>query len=370
MSQQSIHWMQRAITIAKRGTVFTRPNPKVGCVIVTRNNQIIEGYHACYGGPHAEASAIDCAYQRSIDLTGATAYVTLEPCCHYGKTPPCADALIDAGIETVYVAMEDPNPLVSGQGIRKLEQAGVKVHVGLCYEQAVALNVGFVFRHSNDRPLVRVKVAASIDGKVAMANGQSQWITGEQARADVHQLRADSDAIMTGIGTVLADNPSMNVRIDGLQAGFSQPYRVVVDRSLQLSPSAKIIGQDHRCLVFTESQNFDKQKQLQEQGVTVIQMTPGQTDDQMLSSIFKTLLDYQVNDLMVEAGPALTSTFLKTHLCDALIVYTGARLLGCTAKSMTNIQLVSMAESFDFQLQSVEALGDDIKSVYRSIDLP
>ena len=250
----SVEYMQHAIRLARKGTFTTDPNPSVGCVIVNDDEVVGEGCHQRAGEGHAEVNALKQAADRAA---GATVFVTLEPCSHTGRTPPCADALIAAGVNKVYAAMRDPNPLVAGEGLRKLQDAGIEVEYGLLESQARELNPGFIKRMESGRPFVRVKMAMSLDGRTAMASGESQWISGEASRTDVQRLRAESSAILTGIGTLLADDPSMNVRLTAEELGLDpgqvvrQPKRIVLDSSFRMPSDAKIFASEGECYVYT-----------------------------------------------------------------------------------------------------------------------
>ncbi|MCG8429216.1 MAG: bifunctional diaminohydroxyphosphoribosylaminopyrimidine deaminase/5-amino-6-(5-phosphoribosylamino)uracil reductase RibD, partial [Chromatiales bacterium] len=275
MTTDDYRFMARAIELADRGRYTTQPNPRVGCVLVKEGRVVGEGYHQRAGQPHAERMAIADAGEQA---RGATAYVTLEPCCHYGKTPPCTEGLLEAGVSRVIAAMEDPNPLVAGKGLKQLEEAGVAVASGLMEADAKALNPGFVSRMIRGRPYVRCKLAMSLDGRTAMANGESQWITGPDARRDVQRLRARSDAIMTGIGTVVADNPSMNVRLTAEELGVTsgqpvtQPLRVVLDPTLDMSPVSEMLQLAGETLILCSPNAVGKKDLLSQAGAQIIQV--------------------------------------------------------------------------------------------------
>ena len=281
MNQQAADqkYMARAIQLAKKGKFTTHPNPRVGCVIVKNDQVIGEGYHQLAGQAHAEINALSSIVKADIDLLkNATAYVTLEPCSHTGKTPPCADALVNSGIQRVVVAMLDPNPQVSGQGVKKLLDANIDVDIGVLEDQARDLNPGFIQRMEKNRPFVRVKMAMSLDGRTAMASGESQWITGSEARLDVQRLRAQADAVLTGSGTLLDDDPSLNVRLSPADLGIDnklieehlqqvrQPLRVILDTQLKMKSSAKILSLSGNTLVYTCSADTQKIQELTESG--------------------------------------------------------------------------------------------------------
>lgn len=360
--------MQRAFGLAKQGQFSARPNPAVGCVISQQQRVIAEGWHQKAGEPHAERVALASA---SESVKDATVYVTLEPCSHFGRTPPCADALVDAGVARVVVAMQDPNPQVSGSGIRRLQEAGIQVEVGLLAFEAEVLNKGFNFVMRHQRPLVQLKLASSLDGRTAMASGESQWITGAESRQKVQWLRAEQDAMLTGIGTVLHDDPSLTVRLDDAtqlqlhRQSNSQPIRVILDASLQLPLTAKLLDLPGQVVVMTTSlalsTNSEKVDALQQKGVALhaIAEKSGQLE---LHAVLKVLLKtYQVQRVMVEAGATLAGAFVQANLVDELHVFMAPILLGHEAKPLCFLPgLVKMEEKLGFNVQSIEPLGSDI----------
>ncbi|MDX1810562.1 MAG: bifunctional diaminohydroxyphosphoribosylaminopyrimidine deaminase/5-amino-6-(5-phosphoribosylamino)uracil reductase RibD, partial [Gammaproteobacteria bacterium] len=289
-------YMAQAIRLAERGMYTTDPNPRVGCVLVKNNEVVGEGWHERAGEPHAEIMALNQAGEKAKD---SDAYVSLEPCCHHGKTPPCSDALIKAGVSRVVVAMEDPNPQVAGKGISQLRSAGIEVDVGILTAQAESLNPGFIRRMQQGRPFVRCKMAMSLDGRTAMASGESQWITGEAARQDAHRLRARSSAIITGIGTVSSDNPSMNARLENEKV--IQPLRIVLDSQLSINNDAKMIALPGRTVVCTICRDEDKIKTIQSSGIEVV-LLEEENGKVSLSSLMDYLNDQQVNEVLLEAG--------------------------------------------------------------------
>ncbi|QIO07144.1 bifunctional diaminohydroxyphosphoribosylaminopyrimidine deaminase/5-amino-6-(5-phosphoribosylamino)uracil reductase RibD [Acinetobacter shaoyimingii] len=341
-------WMQRAIVLAQQGQYSTRPNPNVGCVIVKDGQVVGEGFHPQAGQPHAEVFAL----RQAGDLAqGATAYVTLEPCAHYGRTPPCAKGLVEAGVAKVVVACSDPNPLVAGKGVEILKQAGIDVIVGVCEEEAKQLNLGFLKAMSTGLPYVRLKVASSLDGRTAMASGESKWITGPEARRDVQHWRAISGAVITGIETVLADDCLLNVR--ELQHAnleqIVQPKRVILDRQGRLPLTAKILQNPETVMVMGPFRS-----ELARLGVV-------QLDVQSLKDVLKTLKDFQIYDVLIEAGATLSTAFLKENLVDELISYVAPTFLGQSARAMFNADFVSMTEQLRFKLKEVTQIGDDIR---------
>ncbi|WP_201598812.1 bifunctional diaminohydroxyphosphoribosylaminopyrimidine deaminase/5-amino-6-(5-phosphoribosylamino)uracil reductase RibD [Psychrobacter vallis] len=335
---QDRYFMMLAIEQAKQGLYTTRPNPAVGCVIVQADKVVGQGFHPKAGEPHAEVFALRDAGTRAV---GATAYVTLEPCSHTGRTPPCALALIAAGVKRVVIAGLDPNPQVAGRGIRLLEQSGIEVTIGVLTAQAEALNRGFLTAMRTQMPYVRLKIATSLDGRTAMASGESKWITSAAARADVQKLRAQSGAIITGSKTVIADNPQLNVRSNQLGVSPEQvptPMVVVLDRRQRLTHSPQ------------------SDYQLCRRPDTVY----WRTDD--LTSLLKTLVsDYQCYDVLVEAGASVAGSFLSQHLVNELIVYQAPCLLGAHARPMVEFNPLSLAQQLRFNVDSHEQIGADLK---------
>ena len=353
-------FMARAIKLANRGLFTTHPNPRVGCVLVKDGRIVGEGYHQRAGQPHAERLAIADAGEKA---RGATAYVTLEPCCHHGKTPPCTDGLLEAGVAKVIAAMEDPNPLVAGKGLKQLTEAGVETHCGLLEEEARALNPGFVSRMTRGRPYVRCKLAMSLDGRTAMANGESQWITGSEARQDVQRLRALSDAIMTGIGTVLADDPSMNVRLESdNEIPLPQPLRVVLDPQLHMSAEAKMLKLPGRTVVLgAESCTSDQRSALEQAGAEVI-LLPTDNGQFDFPAVLKLLADYEINELLIEAGPTLAGAALAADVIDELIIYAAPKIMGDSARGLFHLSgIEKMADSIQLTTVDVRMVGPDIR---------
>jgi diaminohydroxyphosphoribosylaminopyrimidine deaminase/5-amino-6-(5-phosphoribosylamino)uracil reductase len=339
-------YMARALRLAVQGLNTTTPNPRVGCVLVKDGVVVGEGWHERAGEPHAEAHALRRAGEAA---RGATAYVTLEPCAHHGRTPPCADALIDAGIARVVAAMRDPNPLVAGEGFARLELAGVAVEAGLLEDHAQKLNVGFVSRMTRGRPWLRLKVAASLDGKTALMNGRSQWITGPEARRHAHAWRARSCAIMTGSGTVLDDDPSLTVREVPCTR---QPLRVVVDGRLQTPPTAKVLAGEG-ALVFASAAGH-----LPNAEVVAVPAGSGKVD---LNAAVNELGRRGVNELMVEGGARLNGALLTAGLVDELLVYQAPLLIGEVGRGMFDLpELTHLGNAFRLEVVERRALGPDI----------
>lgn len=353
-ARQDTVYMARAIQLAKRGRFTTDPNPRVGCVLVRENVVIGEGWHVKAGLGHAEVEAL----KNIQDAQGATAYVTLEPCSHHGRTPPCCDALIKAGVSRVVVAMQDPNPQVSGRGLEKLKAAGVQVTCGVLAEDARALNRGFIKRMTVNRPYVRSKLAMSLDGRTAMASGESRWITSAEARADVHKLRAECSAILTGINTVLADDPSLNARVDW---AVVQPVRVVLDSGLNMPVTAQMASVPGRSLILTCSRDDDKRQALQDAGfeVYILADKNARLD---LHEVMNFLAGQQINELLVEAGSILNGALLAEGLVDEWVVYMAPCILGDQGRGLFTLPGVqSMADKKSLKLCDVRQIGPDLK---------
>jgi len=351
--------MSRALELASRGLWTTDPNPRVGCVIADGERVIAEGWHERAGGPHAEAAALAVA---GAAARGATAYITLEPCCHHGRTPPCADALISAGVRRVCYAIRDPNPSVSGGGAARLAAAGIEVSSGVLVSRARALNPGFLSRMERGRPWLRLKLAASLDGRTALANGQSRWITGDAARADVQSLRARSSAVMTGSATVQADDPRLDVR---LPEATRQPLRVVLDTQLRTPPSARIVAPPGRLLVLTANENVARRAVLESAGASVALLPagPGGLD---LAAAMRHLADLEVNELQVECGSTLAAALLTACLVDELVLYFAPTLLGVDARPLVRLTgITSMAERMELSIADLRRVGRDLRITLR-----
>jgi diaminohydroxyphosphoribosylaminopyrimidine deaminase/5-amino-6-(5-phosphoribosylamino)uracil reductase len=343
--------MARALQLAARGLFTTAPNPRVGCVIVKDGRVVGEGWHERAGTPHAEIHALKAAGDAA---RGATVYVTLEPCSHHGRTPPCAEALIDAGVARVVAAMSDPNPLVAGGGISMLTLAGIRAEVGLMETEARALNPGFVSRMTRQRPWVRLKTASTLDGKTALANGASQWITGEAARADVQELRARACAILTGSGTVLADNPRMNVRDFDIGR---QPLRVIVDSELRTLANAAILP----ALIVCHHAAPTARAALEQAGAEVIEM-PGVNGRVDLAALLTLLAQRGINELHVEAGARLNGALLASKLVDEWVAYLAPMAVGDDARGLfAQPSLTSLADAARFKLADVRQIGSDLR---------
>ena len=354
-SADDYRFMADALRLAKKGVYTTHPNPRVGCILVKDGNILSQGWHEKAGQAHAEIVALQLAGEQSH---GASVYVTLEPCAHHGRTPPCADALVEAGVKEVIIAMQDPNPLVAGEGISKLEQAGIKVKCGLLEQQAEELNRGFVSRMKSGRPWVTVKLGASIDGRSAMKSGESQWITGAEARQDVQRLRAASSAILTGSGTVLADDPSLTVRLADVSR---QPLRVIMDSYLSIPDSAKVFNDKHPLLVATAAAEDDERfQQLQNRGIDIrcFQARDGRVDARSLLQHLAN--DFSCNEILVEAGSVVCGNLLKNQLVDEIIIYMAPVIMGSAAKGIFDIPgLERMSQKIELSIKDIRPVGRD-----------
>ncbi len=362
--------MNDLVLLAASAIGLSEPNPRVGCRIVTRQGQMFEGHTQQAGGPHAEVMALRAAQANGADVQGATVWVTLEPCSHHGRTPPCCDALVQAGVGKVIVALRDPNPLVAGRGLERLRAAGVGVEVLPDDDPAAVaareLNIGFISRMVRGLPWVRMKVAASLDGTTALHNGASQWITSAQARADGHAWRKRAGAILTGIGTVQQDNPRLDVRLVDTTV---QPLRVVVDAKLDLSPQARIVDAPGQLLVYTATDPLTsaiRRKALQERGVTVVDCPtadhpPGKATKVDLAAMLRDLARREVNERHVEAGHKLNGSFLREGLVDELLLYLAPTLLGPGA-GLANIGPFSaLSQGMAFAFEDVTSVGPDLR---------
>ena len=351
--------MARALQLAARGLTTTTPNPRVGCVVVREGKIIGEGWHVRAGEPHAEINAL----QHAADAArGATAYVTLEPCNHHGRTPPCVDALLAAGVSRVVVAMQDPNPLVGGRGLARLAAAGVAVETGLMESAARELNLGFVSRMTRGRPWVRLKVAASLDGKTALESGESQWITGADARRDGHAWRARSCAILTGAGTVLDDNPALTVRHVACER---VPLRVVADSDLNTPTDARLFDGAGPVLVFHASTDAGREAALQAVGAQTI-ACPNDAGKVDLPQMLAELAARGVNELLVEGGARLNGALLAAGCVDELLIYLAPTLLGTQARGMFDLPaLQDLSERREVVIHEMRTLGRDLRILAR-----
>jgi diaminohydroxyphosphoribosylaminopyrimidine deaminase / 5-amino-6-(5-phosphoribosylamino)uracil reductase len=368
-AERDLEYMRRALRLAERGLNSTDPNPRVGCVLVQqqqrdRGERIVgEGWTAPVGGPHAEVQALRDA---GAEAAGATAYVSLEPCAHYGRTPPCAQALIEARVSRVVYAADDPNPLVNGAGAAALRAAGIPVTGGLLASESRALNPGFFRRMQAGLPWVRLKLAASLDARTALASGESRWISGEAARADVQHWRARSSVVLTGSGTALADDPALNVRLPGAER---QPLRVLLDSTLSVPAQARLFAPPGQTLVFTASADTSRRAALERRGVRVASAAlAGSGGGLALEPILRQLADQSANEVWIEAGARLGGAFVSAGLVDELIVYLAPRLLGEQARPL--LQLPAPARLADaLRLRFVECtqIGEDLRLIARPV---
>jgi len=351
-------YMAQAIRLANRGLFTADPNPRVGCVLVNKNEIVGQGWHERAGEAHAEIVALHDAGDAA---QGATAYVSFEPCCHHGKTPPCSEALIKAGVARVVVAMEDPNPQVAGKGVSQLREAGINVEAGVMTAQAETLNPGFIQRMRHGRPFVRCKMAMSLDGRTAMASGESQWITGESARLDVHKLRARSSAIVTGVGTVLADDPSLNARLENEE--ILQPARIVLDSQLRMPVDARMLSLPGRTIICTTAEavqnNEEKIEKLKAVGAELVQLHK-ENDKISLPALLMFLNAENFNEVLLETGATLSGAFMQAGLIDELIIYMAPMLMGDAARSLVSLPGISkMSDAHNLEINDVTAVGKD-----------
>lgn len=378
-------YMGLALALAAKARGYTAPNPMVGCVLVNNQEVIGQGFHHATGMAHAEVEAINNAINNGYQykLAGATCYVSLEPCCHYGKTGPCTDALIKAGIKEVYVACLDPNPHVSGKGVVALKQAGIKVYIGLKESEAKDLNQGFISRVTANKPYVRSKIAASLDAKIALHNGQSKWITNSQSRQDVHQYRLYSDAIVTTANTILADDPSLNCRVNEAHDDYryiKQPLRVVIDKHLETCPESNIFNLDQNCIVVTLEatlkainieKNQDKLNRFNQLGIKVYSLGSDGSHNIDIKQLWELLAELGCNDIMIEAGSNFNGYLLKHNLVDEWVIYQSGILMGAGARPIFDINsedspFDSMQGLFKLKCVDVQQFGDN----WRLICLP
>jgi diaminohydroxyphosphoribosylaminopyrimidine deaminase/5-amino-6-(5-phosphoribosylamino)uracil reductase len=357
-----VQGIRLALEMAAKGMFTTTPNPRVGCVIVKENRVIGVGHTQPVGHAHAEVQALNDAADKGFDVAGATVYVTLEPCSHHGRTPPCADALIRARVARVVAAIADPNPLVAGQGLARLEAAGIHITCGVLEDEAREINIGFLSRMQHGKPWVRMKAAASLDGMTALHNGVSQWITADEARADGHYWRARACAVLTGIGTVMEDDPQLTVRaIDTSR----QPQRIVIDSRLQISPHARVLDGGGTWIVAAESYP-DKEKILRDAGNEVI-VLPNANGKVDLSSLMQELGRRQINELHVEAGFKLNGSLIREGCVDELLLYLAPTLLG-DAQGMFNLPVLeSLEQKKNLVFHDIKQIGPDLRILARFI---
>lgn len=350
--QQATEFMAHALRLAERGGMTTHPNPRVGCVVVNGDQIVGEGWHERAGEPHAEIHALRAAGARA---RGAEVFVSLEPCSHHGRTPPCADALVAAGVHRVWVAMVDPNPRVAGQGIERLRAAGIEVATGLHAAEAARINRGFVSRMARERPWVTLKLAASLDGRTAMASGESRWITGEAARRDVHRLRASAGAVLTGIATVLADDPQLSVR--GLPATVRQPDRIVLDTHARVPAKAQVWAPGARRLWVTAAA-----PSAVPEGVTIVAAGSAADGSLDLADVLAALARLEVNEVLAECGPRLAGALLQQSLVDEVVAYIAPTLLGHDARPFAYLPgLERLTQRLQWQWADVRRVGEDLR---------
>ncbi len=347
-------WMAQALRLAEQGLYGTSPNPRVGCVLVADERLVGSGWHRRAGEPHAEVLALR---EAGNEARNATAYVTLEPCSHHGRTPPCAEALIAAGVARVVVAVRDPNPMVAGEGIARLRDAGIAVDCGLMETAATELNRGFFTRMTRGTPWLRSKIAMSLDGRTALANGISKWITGDAARLDVQHWRARSCAVLTGIETVLADDARLNVRDVATER---QPLRVVLDSRLRMPLSARMLQERH-ALIYAALPDPDKIAALEQAGA-MVSMLPDGNGQVDLPAMMRDLAQRGCNEVLLEAGSTLNGALLRAGLVDELLLYVAPQLLGDGARGMARLgELTGLDQRIDLKWQDVRQVGNDLR---------
>jgi diaminohydroxyphosphoribosylaminopyrimidine deaminase/5-amino-6-(5-phosphoribosylamino)uracil reductase len=369
-SSDDFRFMQRAITLAKQGHYTTSPNPRVGCVLVKNGEIIAEGFHQKAGEGHAEVNALKIA---GDNAKGATAYVTLEPCSHYGRTPPCAEGLIKAGVKHVIAAMVDPNPKVAGNGLKMLEQAGISTQHGLLTQAAESLNIGFIKQMTKGLPYVRCKLAASLDGKTAMKNGESKWITSPQARQDVQRLRAQSCAIISGADSILFDDAKMTVRwseLGDLKNNYNhesvrQPVRVIIDTKNRLTPNLALFTEQSKIILIRNTiENIHQWPHFVEQ--VCLPFSETSNDDQYvdLRALLEYLAKLNLNDVLIESGSRLAGAFIEQNLVDELILYQAPKLMGADGKSLVNMTSIeNLSQAKELNVSDLRMIGKDIRII-------
>ena len=355
-------YMAQALRLAEKGIYTTRKNPRVGCVIVRENEVVGKGFHQYPGQAHAEINALENAKGQTEN---ATVYVSLEPCAHSGKTPPCVEALLAAKISRVVAAMQDPNPLVNGKGLAYLENNGIETDCNILKSEAEELNKGFIQRITTGRPYVTVKSAISLDGKTALQSGESKWISSDESRSDVQKLRARSCAIMTGIDTVLSDDPRLTVRLSnkelGLTQNIQQPTRVVLDTHLRIPIDAHILNSPKEVLIYTVSKDSKKLEKLRAQNIKVVKVE--QSDNNVdLNTVMQDLAKHEINEVLVESGSTLVGSLIDKKLVDEMIVYMAPHILGESNKALAKLDFIStMQDRVNFQICQTRIVGQDLK---------
>lgn len=356
------YWMDYAAELARHGWYSSPPNPRVGCVIVSRDRLLGRGWHTVTGGAHAERAALDDARVRGSRIAGATVYVTLEPCCVQGRTPPCTGALIEAGVTRVVIGCEDPNPAVTG-GAAVLREAGIEVTIGVSTKICAALNPGFDQRMRTGRPRVRAKLAMTLDGRIAAANGESQWITEESSRRDVHRLRAESGAVLIGRGTQSTDDPALSVRLPGQ---WRQPYPVVMDRELVIRTDAWLLDPAREPLIFTATDDSERIDQCRAAGARVHQVAQSEPGVDANAVLHTLAAEYEVNDVLVEAGPTLTGALATQGLVDEFVFYLAPKLLGSTGRGALDLPAIDcLAAAHNLVIDRVDPVGPDWRFIAR-----
>ena len=363
---KDLAFMAQALRLARLGLFTTDPNPRVGCVLVRAGTVVGEGYHRCAGAPHAERIALTTAGKQA---KGATAYITLEPCCHQGRTPPCTDGLLTAGVERVVIAMVDPNPRVAGRGLAALEAAGVAVQVGVLEAYAQALNPGFIKRMQQGLPHVRCKLAASLDGRTAMASGKSKWITSAAARRDVQRLRARSSAILTGSGTLLADDPALDVRLEeaelaGPDEPVRQPLRVLVDSHLRTPTDARLFDQPGPILIIGLATAATEAARRLEAAGAEVRLGAISEDRVDLTALLRYLGQREINEVQVEAGPTLAGALLQAGLVDEIVLYLAPHLMGDGSRGLFRLPgLTQMSDRVELTIRDLRTIGPDLRII-------
>lgn len=357
------HWMSRAVQLARKGHYTTHPNPRVGCVVVKNGECVAEGFHVRTGSAHAEINALR---KLQFDARGCTVYVTLEPCSHHGRTPPCADALIEARPDAVVIAMTDPNPAVAGRGIKRLQQACIEVTVGVLQAEAEKLNPGFIQRMTSKRPWVRLKLGMSLDGRTALSNGKSHWITGSAARKDVQFLRAEAAAILSTAQTVIMDQASLNVRLAadqlGVQGEVRQPLRVILDRRQKLTGKEKLFATDSAILLITVNPAEAYRQRFNADYIRVVEIDINPQGLLDLQALMQLLAEHEINEVLCECGGRLSGALLKTGLVDEICLYTAPLLLGDQAKGLVSLgDLSELDQALSVEFKDIRVVGKDLK---------
>ena len=355
-------YMAQALRLAKKGLYTTRNNPRVGCVVVKQDEIIGQGFHAYPGQAHAEINALNDVQGTAED---STVYVTLEPCAHQGKTPPCINALINAKVKRVVAAMQDPNPLVNGTGLKYLQENNINTTCNILNMEAAELNKGFIQRVTAGRPYVTIKSAISLDGKTALQSGESKWISSAESRLDVQKLRARSCAILTGIDTILADDPRMTVRLSkhelGIDQNIQQPKRIILDTQLRIPTNAKILNQAEDVIIYTCSKNNEKLETLNALNVEVVQLSSVHQHVD-LTAVLEDLAQREFNEVLVESGPTLVGSLLKEKLADEMVIYIAPHVMGDDARGLTKyLPIHSMQDRIDLEINDLRKIGTDIK---------